>query len=73
MIPLSQDYPDGFNTSPTMNGALFVSAKDGGPSLASSGQLTLGGGNLQSNLVKNVVIAADGKVTVSPTDTDKLT
>ena len=72
-MPLDEDYPDGFTTSPTIDGALFVSSKDGGPSIAGSGQLTLGGGNLQSNLVKNVVIAATGKVTVSPTDTDKLT
>ena len=72
-VPLDKDYPDGFATSPTISGALFVSSKDGGPSIAGSGLLTLGGGNLQSNLVKNVVIAATGKVTVSPIDTDKLT
>jgi hypothetical protein len=35
--------------------------------------LTLGGGNLQSNLVKSVVIAANGSVTVSPAGVDKLT
>lgn len=71
--PLDRDYVDGFTTSPTLRGALFVSPKDGGPSIAGSGTLTLGGGNLQSNLVKSVVIAANGSVTVSPIDVDKLT
>jgi hypothetical protein len=66
-------YPDGFATSPTITGALYVSPKNGGPSMAGSGQLTLGGGNLQSNLVKSVVIAANGSVTVSPAGVDKLT
>jgi hypothetical protein len=35
--------------------------------------LTLGGCNLVSNLVKRVVIAANGSVTVSPVGSDKLT
>ena len=71
--PLDHDYPDGFTTSPNLTGAPYVSPKNGGPSIAGSGTLTLGGGNLQSNLVKSVVIAANGNVTVSPADVDKLT
>ena len=73
VTPLDHDYPGGFTTSLTLRGALFVSSKDGGPSIAGSGTLTLGGGNLQSNLVKSVVIAATGSVTVSPADVDQLT
>jgi hypothetical protein len=67
------DYPDGFTTAPTLTGAIYVSPKAGGPSIAGSGQLTLGGGNMQSNLVKSVVITASGDVTVSPTGSDHLT
>jgi uncharacterized repeat protein (TIGR03803 family) len=71
--PTDRDYPDGFTTAPTLAGAIYVSPKAGGPSIAASGQLTLGGGNLESNLVKSVVIDANGNVTVSPADTDQLT
>ncbi len=72
-VPKDHDYPDGFTTSPNLTGAVYVSPKNGGPSIAESGTLTLGGGNLESNLVKTVVIAASGSVTVSPTGGDKLT
>ncbi len=72
-VPTDHDYPGGFTTSPGLTGALYVSPKNGGPSIAASEQLTLGGGNLQSNLVKSVVIAASGSVTVSPVGSDKLT
>jgi uncharacterized repeat protein (TIGR03803 family) len=65
-------YPGGFATMPTLNGAMYVSPKDGGPLIAGSGTLTLGGGNLQSNLVKTVVIDAKGGVTVSPAGVDNL-
>lgn len=71
--PKDHDYPGGFATSPNLTGAPYVSPKDGGPSIAGSGTLTLGGGNLESNFVKSVVIAANGSVTVSPTGSDKLT
>jgi uncharacterized repeat protein (TIGR03803 family) len=72
-VPTDHDYPDGFTTSPNVTGALYISPKDSGPSIAGNEQLTLGGGNLQSNLVKSVVIAANGSVTVSPVGSDKLT
>ena len=63
------DYPDGFTTAVTLTGALYVP----GTSIVGTNQLTLGGGNLASNLVKNIVIAANGSVAVSPTGDDKLT
>jgi uncharacterized repeat protein (TIGR03803 family) len=72
-VPSDHDYPAGFTTTVSVTGAIYVSPKAGGPSIAGSGQLTLGGGNLQSNLVKNVVINAQGNVTVTPLDVDKLT
>ena len=71
--PKDHDYPDGFTTAPTLTGAIYVSPTAGGPSIAANGQLTLGGGNLQSNLVKSVAIDANGNVTVSPADSDRLT
>ena len=72
-VPKNLDYPAGFTTTVSLDGGVYISPKSGGPSIAGSGQLTLGGGNLQSNLVKNVVIDAQGNVTVTPLDVDKLT
>jgi len=72
-IATDQFYPAGFTTTVTVNGALYVSPTAGGPSIAGSDTLTLGGGNLTSNLVKTVVIDAAGKVTVTPSGPDKLT
>jgi uncharacterized repeat protein (TIGR03803 family) len=66
------DYSDGFTTAVTLAGAIYVPPADGGPSIAGSEELTLGGGNLESNLVKNIVIEANGNVTVSPTGDDQL-
>jgi hypothetical protein len=65
-------YPAGFTTTVALTGAKYVSPSDGGPSIAGSGQLTLGGGNMPSNLVKSVVISSNGTVTVSPPDNDQL-
>ena len=66
------DYPNGFTTAVTLTGAIYVPPADGGPPIAGSGQLTLGGGNLESNLVKNLVIDAQGNVAVSPAGSDQL-
>ncbi len=65
-------YPAGFTTTVALNGATYVSPSHGGPSVAGNGQLTLGGGNMPSNLVKSVVISSNGTVTVSPPDSDQL-
>ena len=66
-------YPAGFNTSLASTGSLYVSPTAGGPSVATNAQLTLGGGNLTSNIVKDIVIDAAGNVTVSPAGADNLT
>jgi uncharacterized repeat protein (TIGR03803 family) len=65
-------FPDGFNTSVTMTGARYITPSRGVPSIAGNVELTLGGGNLPSNIVKNAVIDAAGNVTVSPPGSDEL-
>jgi uncharacterized repeat protein (TIGR03803 family) len=72
MVANNRFYPAGFTTTVALNGAKYVSPSDGGPSIAGSAQLTLGGGNMPSNLVKSVVISSNGSVTVSPLDSDRL-
>jgi uncharacterized repeat protein (TIGR03803 family) len=65
-------FPDGFNTSVTMTGARYITPVRGVPSIAGNVELTLGGGNLPSNIVKNAVIDAAGNVTVSRPGSDEL-
>jgi hypothetical protein len=65
-------YPAGFTTTLISTGALYVSPTAGGPSVAGSGTLTLGGGNLTSNIVKSVVISSNGTVVVTPPGNDNL-
>lgn len=73
--PVAKDhlYSGGFTTTVALAGAVYVSPANGGPSVAGSGTLTLGGGNLPSNIVKSVIIGASGNVAISPTGSDKLT
>lgn len=66
-------YPAGFTTALGATGSLYVSPTAGGPSIATNAQVTLGGGNLASNIVKDIVIDAAGNVTVSPVGDDNLT
>lgn len=66
-------YPAGFTTTLTLDGAAYVSPAHGGPSVAGTKQLTLGGGNLSSNIVKTVVVDASGGATVSNPGSDNLT
>ena len=61
----SQFYPNGFTNTLSLTGALYTPPAKGGPSVAATGQLTLGGGNLTSNIVIAVTIAADGTGTAS--------
>jgi hypothetical protein len=71
-IPNARFYPNGFNTSVTMTGARYITPSAGVPSIAGDVELTLGGGNLPSNIVKSAVIDTAGNVTVSPPGTDEL-
>ena len=48
------------------------SPSKGGPTIAGNAQVTLVGGNLSSNIVKNVVIDSNGVVTVSNPGPDNL-
>jgi len=65
-------YPDGFSTALSLTGDIYVPPADSGPSVAATGQLTLGGGNLTSNIVINVSVNAKGTGTVSPLGSNDL-
>jgi uncharacterized repeat protein (TIGR03803 family) len=71
-VPSNPLYPGGFATAVGLTGAQYIPPSHGVPSVAGTAQLTLGGGNLVSNIVKTVVIAANGAVTVSPPGSDQL-
>jgi uncharacterized repeat protein (TIGR03803 family) len=68
----SQFYPNGFSTALSLTGDLYTPPASGGPSVAATGQLTLGGGNLMSNIVIDMSIAANGTGTASPAGSDSL-
>jgi uncharacterized repeat protein (TIGR03803 family) len=68
----SQLYSNGFSTALSLTGDLYTPPAKGGPSVAATGQLALGGGNLSSNFVITVSIATNGTGTASPPDSDGL-
>ena len=72
-MPGDRLYPAGFTTSAALDGGIFVSPVSGGPAIAGTGTLTLGGGGLAANIVKNVLIETNGTITVSPPGNDKVT
>jgi len=61
-------YPNGFSTTNSLTGDMYVV----GTSVAATGQLTLGGGNLTSNIVISVSIAANGTGTASSVGSNDL-
>lgn len=64
-MPTSQYFPGGFTTNVTLLGRKYVRPVDITPSSAgSNGRITLGGGNLESSIVKTVFVYATGKVAV---------
>ncbi|MGD1020635.1 MAG: choice-of-anchor tandem repeat GloVer-containing protein [Verrucomicrobiia bacterium] len=66
-------YRDGFTTSPTLQGAAYITpSKKNGLTVAGTAQVTLAGGNLSSNLVKDVVIDSNGVATVTNPGPDNL-
>jgi hypothetical protein len=68
-----QFYTNEFSTALSLTGDIYVPPAAGGPSVAATGQLTLGGGNLTSNIViSNVVISAKGTGTASPVGSNNL-
>jgi hypothetical protein len=71
-IPTDRFYSGGFTTLVALTGATYIAPKNGGPSVAGTNVVTLGGGNLVSNLVKTVVVDALGNVTVLTPGSDKL-
>jgi uncharacterized repeat protein (TIGR03803 family) len=65
-------YPDGFSTTLSLTGDIYVAPSKGGPSVAATGQLTLGGGNLASNIVISVSINTKGTGAASPVGSNDL-
>jgi hypothetical protein len=53
-------YPNGFSTAVSLSGDQYTSPANGGPSVAATGELTVGGGNLTSNVTMGVSIDAKG-------------
>ena len=56
----------------SLTGDLYTPPKSGGPTVAATGQLTLGGGNLTSNIVIAASIATNGTGTASPAGSEGL-
>jgi uncharacterized repeat protein (TIGR03803 family) len=71
-VPTDRFYSGGFTTQVSLTGARYVTPKHGGPSVVGTNVVTLGGGNLASNLVKTVVVDAFGNVTVLTPGSDNL-
>jgi PKD repeat protein len=71
-MPASHYYPLGFSTNITLIGETYVSPSTGGPSPAGNRQITLGGGNLASNIVKTAVVGDSGNVTVSTPNSENV-
>ncbi len=66
-------YPRGFTTSPTLQGAAYITpTKTNSLIVAGPAQVTLAGGNLSSNIVKDVLIDSNGVVTVTNPGPDNL-
>jgi uncharacterized repeat protein (TIGR03803 family) len=70
--PTDHLYPAGFTTTVTITGSRLETLSHGGASFAGSALVTLGAGNLPSNIVKNITIASNGFVTVSSPGSDDL-
>lgn len=71
--PTDKLYPNGFTTQPIMQGAAYVApTKTNGVTIAGNAQVTLAGGNLFTNIIKTIVIASNGVVTVSNPGPDNL-
>jgi hypothetical protein len=75
-VPTDHFYSGGFTTLVSLVGAAYLkpnsSTNSAGLSVAGTNVVTLGGGNLVSNIVKTVVVDASGNVTVSTPGSDQL-
>ncbi len=75
-VPADRFYSGGFTTLVSLAGGLYLkpnsSTNSAGLSVAGTNVVTLGGGNLVSNIVKTVVVDASGNVTVQAPGDDKL-
>ncbi len=71
-LPTTHFYSGGFTTLVELTGAVYTKPNNGNPSVAGTNVVTLGGGNLVSNIVNTVVVDAFGNVTVLTPGSDKL-
>ena len=71
-LPATAYFPAGFTTNVTLLGEKYVSPTNGGPSILGTNVVTLGGGNLVSNLMATAVIGDTGNVTVLPPNAENL-
>ena len=75
-VPTDSFYSGGFTTLVSLAGAAYLkpnsSTNSAGLSVAGTNVVTLGGGNLVSNIVKTVVVDASGNVTVPAPGSDQL-
>jgi polygalacturonase len=71
-LPTSPFFPAGFTTNVTLFGEKYVSPADGGPSVAGTNIVTLGGGNLVGSIVATVLVSDVGSVTVLPPNDENL-
>lgn len=71
-LPTEHFYSGGFTTSVALTGSTYIPPKHGGLTIAGTNVVTLGGGNLASNLVKTVVVDTFGNATILSPGSDKL-
>jgi hypothetical protein len=71
-LPASHYYPAGFTTNVSLVGEKYVPPSAGGPTPAGDREVTLGGGNLASNIVASVTVDSLGNVTVSSANNENL-
>jgi hypothetical protein len=71
-LPTSTYFPAGFTTNVTLLGEKYVSPANGGPVVAGTNVVMLGGGNLVSSIVETVLVSDVGSVAVFPPNAENL-
>ena len=68
----SHYFPAGFTTNVTLQGEKYVPPTNGGPSVAGTNVVMLGGGNLVSSIVETVLVSDVGSVAVFSPNAENL-
>ena len=71
-LPASPFFLAGFTTNVTLLGEKYVSPTNGGPSVAGTNVVMLGGGNLVSSIVETVLVSDVGSVAVFSPNAENL-